>query len=230
MTHDLLASTFDRWSAEGRSAAMEDEHGDVAGQVIQRMGIRAGDTVLDLGCGNGWATRRLARAAAGVQATGVDVSPAMIAEAERLHSLTIRARYQLGRFEALEFPDARFSRVFSIEALYYAVDLDAALREAFRVLKPGGTCDVVVDYYRDNPGTACWAGRTGVPMQFLSQAEWTAAFERAGLAGASASRVVDSRGPGDPERFEPSACYPSWETWRDIRAEGSLWIRGAKPR
>jgi arsenite methyltransferase len=230
MSHDLLASTFDRWSAEGRSAAMEDEHGDVAAQVISRLGIRAGDTVLDLGCGNGWATRRLARAAAGVQATGIDVSPAMIAEAERLHSLTIRARYQLGRFEALELPDARFSRVFSMEALYYAVDLDAALREAFRVLKPGGAGDVIVDYHRDNPRTACWASCTGVAMHFLSAAEWADAFARAGFADATATSVVDSRGPGERERFVPSTCYPDWETWRDIRARGSLWIHGAKPR
>jgi ubiquinone/menaquinone biosynthesis C-methylase UbiE len=230
MSHDLLASTFDRWSAEGRSSAMEDEHGDVAAQVFARIGVRAGDAILDLGCGNGWATRRLARAAAGVRATGVDVSPAMIAEAERLHSLTIRARYQVGRFEELEFPDARFQRVVSVEALYYAVDLGAALSEALRVLAPGGTIDVVLDYFRDNPGTACWAERTGVPMHFLSEAEWTAAFERAGFDGVRATRIVDSRGPGDPQAFRPSACYPSWEAWRDIRAGGSSWIHGARPK
>jgi hypothetical protein len=47
----------------------------------------------------------------------------MIARAEELHSLTIRARYEVGRFEALDFPDKKFDRVFSMEALYHAVDL-----------------------------------------------------------------------------------------------------------
>jgi ubiquinone/menaquinone biosynthesis C-methylase UbiE len=230
MSHERVAETFDRWSAEGRGRAMEDEHGDVARAVIARMGIRAGDSILDLGCGNGWATRLLARAAAGVQATGVDLSPAMVAEAEAAHSLTIRARYQVGAFERLDLPDARFQRVFSVEALYYAVDLEAALAEAFRVLVPGGTADVVVDYFRDNPATACWATRTGVAMHYLSAEQWRGAFERAGFAPVATERVVDSRGPGSPEAFQPSACYPSWEVWRDVRAGGSLWIHAVKPR
>lgn len=230
MSHEILAQTFDRWSADGRSGEMELEHGDVARQVIARMGIRPGDQILDLGCGNGWATRLLAKCAAGVQAMGIDVSPAMIAEAERIHSLTIRARYHVAPFEQLDLPDERFQRVFSMEALYYAVDLPKALSEVRRVLRPGGTCDIVIDYYTDNPATACWASKTGVTMQRLSEAEWCQALAHAGLADATAQRVVDSRGPGDPARFTPSCCYPDWETWDAVRKAGSLWLRAVKPR
>jgi ubiquinone/menaquinone biosynthesis C-methylase UbiE len=230
MSHELLAKTFDQWAAEGRAASMEDEHGDVARQVIAKIGLRAGDHVLDLGCGNGWATRLLAKGGAGVQATGVDIAPAMVAEAERLHSLTIRARYHVCAFEKLDFADAKFQRVFSIEALYYAIDLDAVLGEARRVLKPGGTLDVVVDYYKDNLATACWASQTGVPMHYLSASEWAQTLERAGFGELSTARVVDSRGPGDPAAFKPDCCYSSWEMWRDVRAAGSLWIHGARPK
>ena len=53
MPHQILAATFDRWAAAGRGAEMESEHGDVARQVIAGMGIRAGDQILDLGCGSG---------------------------------------------------------------------------------------------------------------------------------------------------------------------------------
>ena len=62
----------------------------------------------------------------------------MIAKSEALHDLTSRARYERGRFEALEFSDGKFDRVFSMEALYYAVDLEQAITEIHRVLKPGG--------------------------------------------------------------------------------------------
>jgi len=230
MTHELLAQTFDQWSHDGRSVGMEREHGDVVRQVIAKMGVRAGEQILDLGCGNGWATRLLAKTAAGVQALGVDISPAMIAEAERLHSLTIRARYQVGPFEKLDAPDAKFQRVFSMEALYYAVDLEAALREVFRVLKPGGAAEVIVDFYKDNAPTECWTKRTGVPMQFLSEAEWRARFESVGFAPVSTTRVVDSRGPGEESEFRPSTCYPDWKTWRSVREAGSLWIHGVKPK
>lgn len=230
MNHELLAQTFDQWSNDGRAAGMEFEHGDVAAQVIARMGVRAGEQILDLGCGNGWATRKLAKLSAGVQALGIDVSPAMVAEAERLHSLTIRARYAVGSFERIDAPDAKFTRVFSMEALYYSVDLDAALKEIHRVLKPNGTADIVVDYYKDNAATACWTTKTGVPMHYLSAAEWTNAFERAGFTPVVTERVIDSRGAGDPSRFQPSTCYPSWATWKSVREAGSLWIRATKPK
>ncbi len=230
MTHEILAKTFDQWSAEGRGAEMEHEHGDVARQVIAQMGIRAGDQVLDLGCGNGWATRLLAKASAGVQAMGVDVAPAMIAEAERLHSLTIRARYHVCPFEQLDLPDARFQRVFSMEALYYAVDLERAFAEMLRVMRPGATCDIVVDYYKDSAATACWASKTGVAMHYLSESEWKLALARAGFVDATATRVVDSRGAGEPARFTPSCCYPDWATWHAVRSAGSLWLRASKAK
>ena len=94
-----VVETFDRWAEEGRDAQLEKEHVDVATQVIAAMQLEPGERVLDLGCGNGWATRLIAKANAGVQAIGVDASPKMIARAEALHSLTIRARYELGTFE-----------------------------------------------------------------------------------------------------------------------------------
>lgn len=230
MSHERLAKTFDSWVEQGRCAEMEREHGDVGAQVIAKLGIRAGEQILDLGCGSGWSTRLLAKAAAGVQGMGVDVSPAMVAEAERLHSLTIRARYQVGPFEKLDFQDGKFHRVFSIEALYYAHDLDATLREVLRVLRPGGAVDVVIDYFKENTATACWASRVEVPMHYFGEAEWKALFERAGFVDVTTTRVVDSRGPGEASAFKPDCCYPSFDIWRDVRSFGSSWIHGVKPQ
>jgi ubiquinone/menaquinone biosynthesis C-methylase UbiE len=229
MSHETLAKTFDGWAAEGRDGSMEREHGDVVRQVLDRLAIRPGERILDLGCGNGWATRLLARAAPGVSAVGIDVSPAMVERAEALHSFTIRARYEVAPFERLPLAEASFDRVFSMEALYYAVDLDRALGEAFRVLAPGGSLEVVVDYYEESAATAQWSCCTGVAMHRLSEAGWRQAFERAGFAGVRLARVVDSRGPGDPASFAPSVCYPDWETRRAVHAAGSLWIHGEKP-
>ena len=229
MSHDLLARTFDQWAADGRDAKMEEEHSDAVLQVVERMGIAPGQKILDLGCGNGWATRLLAKTAAGVQAVGVDVSPAMIAQAEELHSFTIRARYEVCPIEALDFDDAHFDRVFSMEALYYAVDLHAALTEALRVLKPAGAADVVLDYYEENTATTGWPEACGVPMTFLSEAGWKETFERAGFVDVTTTRVHDSRGAGDPESFQPDCCYPDFETWRKAHEAGSLWVHGNKP-
>ncbi len=229
MSHEKIASTFDEWARAGRDVGMEEGHGDVVEQVVDRLGLRPGEQVLDLGCGNGWATRLLARAAAGTGAVGVDVSPAMIQRAEELHSFTIRARYEVAHFEDLGLPDEHFSRVFSMEALYYAVDLEKALSEIFRVLKPGGAADVVIDFYAERTGTEDWPEKTGLSMNRLSEAEWRAAFERAGFVDVGTERVVDRRGIGDEADFEPSEHYPDYATKKAVHDAGSLWIHAVKP-
>jgi ubiquinone/menaquinone biosynthesis C-methylase UbiE len=218
MSHDILARTFDQWASDGRDVGMEQEHVNVGAQVIAQIPIRAGDQILDLGCGNGWATRLLAKSAAGVAAIGVDVSPKMIERAEAMHSLTIRARYELASFEDLGFKDAKFDRLFSMEALYYAVDLDRALSECLRVLKPGGRADVVVDFYTESPSTAVWPSKTGLAMHFLSTAQWRGAFERAGFVEVSTQRVR-----------ETASARPVDASHAASKAAGSLWLRACKP-
>ena len=227
MSHELLAKTFDEWAATGRDAKMEAEHGDAVQQVIARMGIKPGDQMLDMGCGNGWATRLLAKSSPGGRAVGIDVAPAMIKQAEELHSFTIRARYEVMPFEALDFKDGQFERVFSMEALYYAVDLDKVLAEMHRVLKPGGSVDVIMDYYADNPGCATWADALGVPMHLLSKDEWKARFEAAGFTDVTLEQLPDSRTP-DEASFQPSAYYPDFATYKASREAGSLWVHATR--
>lgn len=219
MSHEKLAKTFDQWADDGRDVGMEHEHGDVTRQVIERLGIQPGEMILDLGCGNGWSTRLLARAAAGAQAIGVDVSPRMIERAEALHSLTIRARYEVGRFESLDFKAGKFDRVFSVEALYYAADLERALAEIARVLKPGGRADLVIDFYAESPTTGDWPAKTGLSMHRLGADQWCQALARAGLTETLAQRVRDTR---DAASFDPAHAAS--------KADGSLWLCAKKPR
>jgi len=227
--NEKVVETFDEWAENGRHAGMEEGHGDVVRQVIEKLGIRPGEKVLDLGCGNGWATRLLAQTNAGVQAIGVDASKKMIARADELHSYTIRARYDHGSFETLDFKDADFDRLFSMEALYYASDLGKTLAEAFRVLKPGGHAAVIVDFYKESPATADWGDVMGLDLHYLSEAEWKAAFEEAGFQGIQTQRVIDSRAPGDEGALECDECTPDQQAKLDQHKAGSLWIQAAKP-
>jgi len=228
MSHDKIAATFDEWAQTGRGERMEQGHGDVALQVIEQLNIRPGFQILDLGCGIGWATRILAKATAGVQAIGVDASPKMIAKAEELHSFTIRARYEVGDFLALDFPDGKFDMVFSVEAIYYAPDLAKALAEACRVLKGGGSIDLVVDYYGDRPGVASWPEYVGLELHSLGEEEWKAALEGAGFDKVKLTRVVDRRGPGEESDFEASQAFPDWSSYKAYSEAGSLWIHAEK--
>ena len=57
----ILREEFNRWAEAGRGEEMERHHLDITEKTIRLMDLRAGERVLDLGCGAGWATRLLAR-------------------------------------------------------------------------------------------------------------------------------------------------------------------------
>jgi ubiquinone/menaquinone biosynthesis C-methylase UbiE len=228
MTHDNIAATFDTWAKNGRAESMERGHGDVVRQVIAKMSSKPGDRILDLGCGNGWATRLLAKTAPGASAVGVDVAPEMVARAEELTSYTIRAKYEIARFEELPFRDASFDKAFSMEAIYYSVDLARALSEVHRVLKPGGTADLVVDCFAESPSTHDWSAIVGLPMHCLSESEWRAKLEAVGFVDAELVRMIDSRGPGDPAQFKPSEHCKDWSARVALHEAGSLWMHAER--
>ncbi|HKD67703.1 MAG TPA: methyltransferase domain-containing protein [Candidatus Binataceae bacterium] len=103
---------------------------DLAGAVLELLAARAGERILDLGCGDGVLTAKLA--AAGCEMVGVDGSAAQV---EATRALGLDARVMDG--ERLEF-DAEFDAVFSNAALHWMRRPDAVIRGVWRALKPGG--------------------------------------------------------------------------------------------
>jgi SAM-dependent methyltransferase len=93
-----------------------------------------GGRVLDAGCGSGWGTALLARAAG--EAVGVDLSPAAVAEARREHGEL--ARFEEGDLRALPCGDGEFDQVVCFEALTQTAEPEPVLEELSRVLRPGG--------------------------------------------------------------------------------------------
>ncbi len=93
--------------------------------------------MLDVGCGGGYLTEEYARL--GFQVTGVDISPASIAEAiAHAREEGLQITYQTGSAAALDFPDRRFDVVSCCDVLEHIEDWPAAIGEIARVVKPGG--------------------------------------------------------------------------------------------
>lgn len=101
--------------------------------VADAVGVGAGTTVLDLGCGDGAFCAFAARRGAIVH--GVDIEPDAIAEA--LDAVP-GADLRLGMMESLPWVDGAFDVVTSFNALQYALDTEMALTEASRVARPDG--------------------------------------------------------------------------------------------
>ena len=98
--------------------------------LIELLAPRAGERVLDLGCGDGALTAKLQ--AMGLEVVGVDASPDQICAAQ---SLGLDAR--LMSEEDLRF-DAEFDAVFSNAAMHWMIDVDAVVEGVRRALRPGG--------------------------------------------------------------------------------------------
>jgi SAM-dependent methyltransferase len=96
----------------------------------------AGGTLVDIGCGNGAYTTELARRFERVVA--VDVEPDRLA-AFRASDPPAHVEIRLGSADRLDLPDASVDLVTAIETVeHLGAHLDGALREAHRVLVPGG--------------------------------------------------------------------------------------------
>jgi SAM-dependent methyltransferase len=122
-----MTQTWDTQAYEKNGAFV---HG-LAGGVLEWLAAQAGERILDLGCGDGQLTQRIA--ATGAHVVGVDASAEMVA-ASRARGI---AADQAGA-EALPYADDSFDAVFSNAALHWVRDQDAMMFEVHRVLKPGG--------------------------------------------------------------------------------------------
>lgn len=109
-------------------------HGKV---LIQSVGAHPGERVLDVGCGTGRLGQYVAELVApGGAVFGIDPLPLRVEIAARKHPLF---RASVGRAEDLSaFADQSFDLVYANSVFHWVADKPRALREALRVLKPGG--------------------------------------------------------------------------------------------
>lgn len=122
-------SQLQRWSAQ-HYADNARFVGDLAGEAVRLLSPQPGERILDLGCGDGYLTERLA--AAGADVVGFDYSPALVAVA-RARGLDAR----FGNAEELPFED-EFDGVFSNAAMHWMLRAGAVVEGVARALKPGG--------------------------------------------------------------------------------------------
>ncbi|PSQ02079.1 SAM-dependent methyltransferase [Halobacteriales archaeon QS_5_70_17] len=238
---------FDAWAEDGRDRGMEERHWHTAKHALARMPVEAGDRVLDLGSGSGYAGRAIGEAAGAGAVYGLDGSPAMARNA-RKYTDDPSVGYLVGDFGAAEstvesdagtadatgvnlpFDDDSIDHAWSMEAFYYAADPEHTLRELARVLRSGGTFYCAVNYYEENVHSHDWQENIDVEMTRWSRREYREAFRAAGFHVAEQDAVPDEETEIPPEEAFPTEEWDSREAMIErYRVYGTLLTVGVVP-
>jgi SAM-dependent methyltransferase len=151
----------------------------VAKALAEHYGLKAGDKVLDVGCGKGFLLYDLTQAVPGLQVAGIDISAYAIDNARE----EIKPFLKVSDAVSLPFPDKSFDLVISLNTLHnlYCYDLVKALKEIERVGKKDKY--VVVESYRtpeEKVNLLYWV-LTG--ECYLAPDEWKWFYDQSGYTG-----------------------------------------------
>ncbi|MDQ0970473.1 ubiquinone/menaquinone biosynthesis C-methylase UbiE [Neobacillus niacini] len=108
--------------------------------TIKLLNIQQSESVLELGCGAGYAMKLILEQSIVGKVVGLDLSPTVIRSAMIRNKKALnneKAKLVQANVKSLPFDDEQFDKVFSIHTIYFWDELAATLSEIFRVLKPG---------------------------------------------------------------------------------------------
>jgi len=220
-----LRQEFNRWAEAGRGDGMEQDHLPITLPVLEKMELAPTDNVLDLGCGSGWLSRRLSKLIPEGRVVGMDISDEMIRVARRSSADHDNILYITGEVAEIPWEPNFFTHALSVESAYYWPDLAAGVREIHRVLRPGGTSWILINYYRDNPYCHQWGGLLAIPTHLMSAEEWAELFRAAGFAQVTHERIAD---PSPTPEVYTGRWFRDAAELRAFKAEGALLVRAHK--
>jgi ubiquinone/menaquinone biosynthesis C-methylase UbiE len=151
----------------------------VAHDIVKHFGLKAGDRVLDVGCGKGFLVKDLLKACPGLEAFGLDISEYALMHCEP----EVIGRLHLGSCVKLPFPDRSFAAVVAINTIHNVerADVIRSLKEIER-LAPGRAF-VQVDSYRTPEQKALFEEWVLTAKHHDYPQGWIALFREAGYTG-----------------------------------------------
>ena len=151
----------------------------VAENMAKHYGLKAGDRILDVGCGKAFLLYEFTQVVPGIEVTGLDISAYAIENSKE----EVRPFLQVGQANHLPFPDKTFDLVISLNTLHnlYCYDLEKALREIERVGRKNKY--IVVESYRNEEEKANLLYWQLTCESFYTPEEWDWWFRSCGYSG-----------------------------------------------
>lgn len=170
---------------------MNDNHAPLRAFGFSCVDFSGKKKILDVGCGGGMTIREMLDKAPESVIDGIDYSETAVEETKTLNGgdLGRRVFVQEADVSSLPFEDDTFDLVTGVETVYFWPDLQAGLREIFRVLKKGGTI-AIFDESDDPEVLKVWPKIDGF-CRIYTAAELESALESAGFSDVTVSRGPD---------------------------------------
>lgn len=222
---ETLREEFNRWAEAGRGDGMEQDHLPITLPVLAKMRLAPHDNVLDVGCGSGWLSRRIGKMVPEGRVVGMDISDEMIRIARRNSVDQHNLLFVAGEVAEIPWEPNFFTHAISVESAYYWPNPAAGVKEIFRVLRPGGTAWMLINYYRDNPHCHQWGALLAVQTHLLSAEEWSEFFHQAGFPKVDHERVTD---PSPAPETYTGRWFRDAAQLRAFKAEGALLVYASK--
>jgi SAM-dependent methyltransferase len=223
---EQLRQEFNRWAEAGRGEGMEHDHLPIVLPMLALMNPQQDEAILDVGCGTGWLCRMLAKGLPQGRVVGLDLSDEMIRRSREASAGFSNLSFVLGGTDSIPAQEGEFTRAVTVESAYYWPEPERGIAEMFRVLQPGGSAWILINYYRDNVYCHHWGALYGIPSHLLSADEWAGFFREAGFGSVEHRRIVDPT--PTPETYT-GRWFRDAEQLRHFREEGALLVSGLKP-
>ena len=174
---------FGKWAEEGKDVGMEKGHAASVKDMLdfalqERTNIGKNFSFLDLGCGNGWAARKVAENTLCTYAVGLDGAEQMIINAKKIEGQVEYIHADINSY----IPNRKFDLIHSMEVLYYLEDPAEKVKSfTNNWLEDQGRLIIGIDHYYENLDSHSWEEKVGTPMLMLKEAEWLDIFFASGL-------------------------------------------------
>ena len=224
--NEKLRQEFNQWALDGRSRALEAHHRCFVEDTLQLMNIQPADRILEVGCGEGWASRRLASLVPEGLVVGLDVADEMVSKARPGSAACDNLLFVWADVEAIPWQEKFFSKALCVETFYYLENPENALREIFRVLSPGGSVWIVNHLSKENEITLRWLPHFRVPVNLLSAEDYGKLFESCGFQE-YAFHMIPDRTPDSDASYYQHLTDP--EERRRFRELGALLMTARRP-
>ena len=189
-----VRDVFDEWAESGKDLGMETGHADAVEEMLEfslkeRSEIGEQFSFLDLGCGNGWATRNVYREPLCNRAVGVDGANKMIINARSRGLGEHYVHADLATYD----PKEKFDLIHSMEFVYYLADPKELIHRIVNSwLNEGGRLIFGLDFYFENTESHTWPKKLNIPMFMLKETEWINLFKATGLKEVTSWRANET--------------------------------------